>query len=62
MMVAAALEVVPERGRTAIRLAYFEGLTHPEIAQRTGVALGTVKSDIRRGLEKVRRHMVTSHV
>jgi RNA polymerase sigma-70 factor (ECF subfamily) len=62
MMVAAALEVVPERGRTAIRLAYFEGLTHPEIAQRTGVALGTVKSDIRRGLEKVRRHMETSHV
>ena len=62
MLVAAALEVVPERGRTAIRLAYFEGLTHPEIAQRTGVALGTVKSDIRRGLEKVRRHMETSHV
>ena len=62
MMVAAALEVVPERGRTAIKLAYFEGLTHPEIAQRTGVALGTVKSDIRRGLEKVRRHMETSHV
>ncbi len=62
MLVAAALETVPERSRKVIKLAYFEGLTHPEIAQRTGMALGTVKSDIRRGLEKVRRHMETSHV
>jgi RNA polymerase sigma-70 factor (ECF subfamily) len=62
MFVAAALETVPERSRTVIKLAYFEGLTHPEIAQRTGMALGTVKSDIRRGLERVRRHMETSHV
>jgi RNA polymerase sigma factor (sigma-70 family) len=62
MMLADALEIVPERGRIAIKLAYFEGLTHPEIAQQTGVALGTVKSDIRRGLEKVRRHMETSYV
>jgi RNA polymerase sigma-70 factor (ECF subfamily) len=40
--------------REAIRLAFFEGLAHPEVAERMAVPLGTVKTWIRRGMEKVR--------
>ena len=43
----------PEQ-RNAILLAYFEGLTHAELAGRLKSALGTVKSWVRRGLESLR--------
>ena len=42
----------------AIRLAYFGGLTQPEIAERTGAPLGTIKSRIRLGLLAMRATMV----
>jgi RNA polymerase sigma-70 factor (ECF subfamily) len=35
-------------------LAYDEGLTHPEIAALTGMPIGTVKSHISRGAERLR--------
>ncbi|MGB0767373.1 MAG: RNA polymerase sigma factor [Phycisphaeraceae bacterium] len=38
-----------------IRYSLMDGLTHPEIAEKTGLPLGTVKTHIRRGLIKVRR-------
>ncbi|MEQ1777829.1 MAG: sigma-70 family RNA polymerase sigma factor [Nitrosomonas sp.] len=37
--------------RQLIALAFFRGLTHEEITAYTGIALGTVKSHIRRGLK-----------
>lgn len=43
--------------RRMLELAYFEDLSHPEIAERTGMALGTVKSHIRRGLAALRAVM-----
>jgi RNA polymerase sigma-70 factor (ECF subfamily) len=52
-----ALATLSERPRQSIELAYVHGLTHDEIAERTGVPLGTIKSDIRRGLLALRRHM-----
>jgi RNA polymerase sigma factor (sigma-70 family) len=52
-----ALATLPERPRQSISLAYVHGLTHDEIAERTGVPLGTIKSDIRRGLLALRRRM-----
>jgi RNA polymerase sigma-70 factor (ECF subfamily) len=56
--VVAALTTIAAAQREAIELAYFEGFTQTEIAQRTGVPLGTVKSRLRLGLQGLRRAMV----
>lgn len=41
--------------RQAIAFAYFQGLTHSELAATLKIPIGTVKTWIRRGLEKMRR-------
>jgi RNA polymerase sigma-70 factor (ECF subfamily) len=56
-----ALSELPERPRQVITLAYVHGLTHGEIAERTGLPLGTIKSDIRRGLLTLRDHLELIH-
>ena len=41
--------------RECLQLAYFEGLTHPELADRLSHPIGTIKTWIRRGLEQLRQ-------
>ena len=57
MVIAEALKSLPERSRRLVEHAFFDDLTHNQIAERYGLPLGTVKSDIRRGLERLRRHL-----
>jgi RNA polymerase sigma-70 factor (ECF subfamily) len=50
-----ALETMPPPQRSALEMAYFEGLTHAEIAEKTGEPLGTIKTRIRTGLLSLRK-------
>ena len=61
MLVAHVLEQLPDRSRTVIHLAYVDDLTHQQIAEQTGLPLGTVKSDIRRGLQRLRQQLEVNH-
>jgi len=53
--VRSAMATLPDAQRQAIELAYFSGLTQTEIAERSAVPLGTVKSRTRLGLAALRR-------
>ena len=46
-------EMSPDQ-RTAMEMAFFQGLTHTEIAEKTGEPLGTIKTRIRSGLQMLR--------
>ena len=52
-----ALADLPEDQREAVRRAFYEELSHSEIAERTGVALGTVKSRLRLAFVKLRARL-----
>lgn len=51
----AALEELPEAQREVVRQAFFLGLSHNEIAESTGLPLGTVKSRIRLAFARLRQ-------
>jgi len=51
------LGTLPAEQQGPLELAYFEGLSHTEIAERTGSPLGTVKTRIRTGLMTIRKAM-----
>ena len=52
-----ALSNLPKKQRMLIEKAYFGDLSHSEIANETGLPLGTIKSRIRLALERLRRSM-----
>lgn len=51
----AAMANLPEEQRAAVELAFFDGLSHSEIAEKTGDPLGTVKTRIRLALIAIRK-------
>ncbi|CAN5598630.1 sigma-70 family RNA polymerase sigma factor [soil metagenome] len=53
-----AMATLPNEQRQAIDLAFFEGLTHREIAERYGLPLGTVKGRLRLGLHKMHELLI----
>ena len=53
--VRAVVEKLQPAQRQALELAYFEGLTHTEIARQTGEPLGTVKTRLRAAVELLKR-------
>lgn len=53
-----AIDQLPPEQRKALEMAFFEGLTHTEIASKTGEPLGTVKTRIRSALMAVRKAVV----
>ena len=55
---ATALGELPEKQRVLIEKAYLGELSHSEIAEITGLPLGTIKSRIRLALEKLRHSMM----
>lgn len=52
-----ALATLPEPQRVALELAYFEGLSQSEIAQRLGEPLGTIKTRMQLGMKKLREQL-----
>jgi len=57
--VRAVLKDMPEAQRSLLEMAYFEGYSHSEIAEKTGEPLGTVKTRIRNGLMLLRKAVET---
>jgi RNA polymerase sigma-70 factor (ECF subfamily) len=55
--IAKALAGLSDNQRNAVVLAFYEGLTHDELAIRLGAPLGTVKSWVRRGLLALKESM-----
>jgi RNA polymerase sigma-70 factor (ECF subfamily) len=51
----AAVILLPAEQRKTLEMAFFDGLTHSEIAEMTGDPLGTVKTRIRSGLTTLRK-------
>jgi len=58
--VRAALQEIPEEQRKAVVAAYFDGLSHSEIATAFGQPLGTIKTRIRSGMVALRRALAAN--
>ena len=57
LLVAHALESLSPRARQVVELAFWSDLTQADIAAKLGLPLGTVKSDMRRALQRLRPHL-----
>jgi RNA polymerase sigma factor, sigma-70 family len=53
------MESMSDEQRSAVEMAFFEGLTHTEIAEKTGEPLGTIKTRIRSALIAIRKALAT---
>lgn len=62
VLVTHALSVLPERARAVLELAFWSDMSQTEIAEHLDLPLGTVKSDMRRGLTRMREHLVARDI
>lgn len=60
LVVTGALARLPRAQRDVLALAFYADLSQVQIAERTGLPLGTVKSHARRGLQRLRHCLVTA--
>jgi RNA polymerase sigma-70 factor (ECF subfamily) len=58
----AAVDALPEREREVIELAYFDGLSQSEVAERLSLPLGTVKTRTRSGLSRLADRLADQRV
>lgn len=57
MWIDAALEGIDEGDADLVRMAFFGGYSHSQLADRTGLPLGTVKSRLRRAMHRLRNRL-----
>lgn len=56
-----ALSNLPQEQRSVIELAFYHGMSHSQIAEYQSTPLGTVKTRLRLGMEKLRREWEQGH-
>lgn len=62
VLVADELAALPLPQQQVLRMAFYDDLTQVQIAERTGYALGTVKSHARRGMHRLRRRLMDTTI